>query len=124
MLARHDWPGNVRELRNVVERLLLMPELGAAALLGPTADGRADTEAEVDGVIDRPYHEARALWAERFERAYLEARLEAAGGVVLRAAESAGIPRQTFHRLMRKHGLRTGTTPTPPPQSAPDQDLG
>ena len=27
------------------------------------------------------------------------------GGVVLRAAEAAGIPRQTFHRLMRKHGI-------------------
>ena len=35
----------------------------------------------------------------------LEVALESTGGVVLRAAEAAEIPRQTFHRLMRKHGI-------------------
>ena len=43
---------------------------------------------------------------DAFERGYLEALLRAESGVVSRAADRAGVPRQTFHRLIRKHGLR------------------
>jgi transcriptional regulator of acetoin/glycerol metabolism len=41
-----------------------------------------------------------------FERRYVAAVLSREGGVVARAAERAGVPRQTFFRLIRKHGLR------------------
>ena len=75
------------------------------ALGGPTA---TCDEGDSDGLrtlLDLPFHEARALWTDRFERTYLRTKLEGANGVVLHAAESAEIPRQTFHRLMRKHGI-------------------
>ncbi len=98
MLRAHDWPGNVRELRNVVERLLVFPEQPAAAL-GPGAQ-----EAAPD-LTALPFHEARERVTAGFEREYLSAALEACEGVVARAAERAGIPRQTFHRLMSKHRL-------------------
>jgi DNA-binding NtrC family response regulator len=109
MLRRHDWPGNVRELRNVVERLLVLPELGAAAIPSLGADdgpgeGRG-SGADVEALFGLPFHEARTRWQERFERSYLAAKLKASNGVVLHAAEQAQIPRQTFHRLLRKHGL-------------------
>jgi DNA-binding NtrC family response regulator len=108
MLKQHDWPGNVRELRNVVERLLVLPELGAAAIRsssGAAADSSGGASAEMDALLGLPFHEARTRWTEHFEKTYLEAKLKASAGVVLRAAEQAEIPRQTFHRLMRKHGL-------------------
>lgn len=108
MLKRHDWPGNVRELRNVVERLLVLPELGASAIRSSKNSGGAGENAisaEIEALLGLPFHEARTRWTEQFERNYLEAKLKASSGVVLRAAEQAEIPRQTFHRLMRKHGL-------------------
>lgn len=111
LFRHHDWPGNVRELRNVVERLLVLPELGASALgaSGKGGAGSSETSSPIEGELEAlftsPFHEARTQWTERFEKAYLEAKLDEAEGVVLRAAERAEIPRQTFHRLMRKHGL-------------------
>ncbi|MCA9666346.1 MAG: sigma 54-dependent Fis family transcriptional regulator [Myxococcales bacterium] len=109
-LGTHDWPGNARELRNVVERMLLFPELDAAQLI---AAGDPATAGQPRGGVpslatltDLPFHEARSQWQDRFEEAYLAAQLERAGGVVANAAEDCGLPRQTFHRLMKKHGLR------------------
>jgi DNA-binding NtrC family response regulator len=104
MLKRHDWPGNVRELRNVVERLLVLPELGSAAIREGSPTAQPDRDG-FDALLDLPFHDARDRWTDRFEREYLRARLERASGVVLHAAENAEIPRQTFHRLMKKHGL-------------------
>ncbi len=105
MLKRHDWPGNVRELRNVVERLLVLPELGSDAIRGGGGPSEENSQEGIGGLLELPFHEARTRWTERFERSYLKAKLEQTGGVVLHAAESANIPRQTFHRLMKKHAL-------------------
>lgn len=105
MLMNHDWPGNVRELRNVVERLLLFPERPQAALAArpPGGDGAGlNVDAEMLGL---PFTEARRRVVDAFERAYLSAALDAAGGVVAKAAEVTGVPRQSFYRLMNKHGL-------------------
>ncbi len=103
MLRGHDWPGNVRELKNVVERLLVLPELGVEAI--GARNHQKTAVGEIDALYGLPFHEGRAQWTERFERAYLEEKLRGADGVVLRAAEAAQIPRQTFHRLMKKHGI-------------------
>jgi DNA-binding NtrC family response regulator len=103
LLMSHDWPGNVRELRNVVERLLLFPDRPDAALGGLAAEASAP---EPD-LMQLPFHEARQQWTERFERQYLVAMLDAHRGVIAQAARAAGIPRQTFHRLLGKHRLGT-----------------
>jgi DNA-binding NtrC family response regulator len=42
-----------------------------------------------------------------FQRQYLLAALKAHGGNVTKAAEHAGIERESFHRLMRKCEVRT-----------------
>ncbi|MBN2360435.1 MAG: sigma 54-dependent Fis family transcriptional regulator [Deltaproteobacteria bacterium] len=101
MLLNHDWPGNVRELRNVVERLLVFPDQPATALDAPA---RHDVGSSGD-LLELPFHRARQLLNDRFEREYLTAVLERARGVVAQAAKLADIPRQTFHRLMAKHKL-------------------
>ena len=101
MFLNHDWPGNVRELRNVVERLLLFPDRPQAALAAKHSDG---LKLDLD-VLGLPFAEAREQVVGSFERAYLAAGLDAAGGVVARAAEAAGMPRQSFYRLIKKHGL-------------------
>jgi len=43
---------------------------------------------------------------EDFERGYLGALLEAAGGNMSKAARNAGMDRMYLHRLVQKHGLR------------------
>ena len=87
-LAAHDWPGNVRELRNAIERILVLGDPGELAPApGPES-----------------YHEARRRVLDTFEREYVRARLAECGGVMAQAATRAGISRQMFHRLARRHG--------------------
>jgi DNA-binding NtrC family response regulator len=117
MLTRHDWPGNVRELRSVLERLAAFPDLGATAItraLGQSIepsvdeDGGARLHHEVSQqLLALPYHEAKERVVESFEKTYLLEHLKAANGVVTRAAQRAGLPRQSVHRMLRRLGINT-----------------
>jgi DNA-binding NtrC family response regulator len=100
-LEAHPWPGNVRELRNTVHS-------AAAGAASPFAIDRAPAEPPGfrDGDRIRSLPEARHQAIEDFERSYLEAVLVAAGGVVSRAADLAGVSRQLLTRLLAKHRLR------------------
>jgi DNA-binding NtrC family response regulator len=105
VLRAHDWPGNVRELRNVIERLAALPELPPELVLGP-ATATADPEGPpLEALAALPYHQAKERLLDAFERRYVAALLAREGGVVARAADRAGVPRQTFFRLIKKHGL-------------------
>jgi transcriptional regulator with PAS, ATPase and Fis domain len=106
VLESYHWPGNVRELRNVLERLAALPEVDPSSLLA--APGAAPAAAALGGLADLPYHQAKEQVVDAFERRYLEEVLARERGVVARAAERAGVPRQTLFRLIRKHGLRGG----------------
>ena len=106
LLVAHRWPGNVRELRNVVERLAVVPD----EALGALRQGIGAEDGSPPGIgqlVQLPFHEARRRWQDLFERQYINALLDEAGRVVTHAATRAGLPRQTFHRLMRRHGLAT-----------------
>jgi transcriptional regulator with PAS, ATPase and Fis domain len=106
MLAGYAWPGNVRELRNVLSRAAVfsadaiepwhLPEF--EGFEAPPADG-----GEIDARL--PYHAAKERCLERFERGYFAALLERTGGNVSKAAEQAGIPRQTVHRILAKSAV-------------------
>jgi DNA-binding NtrC family response regulator len=98
-LCSYDWPGNVRELRNAIERLLALGDLALGE--GPAAEAIATTH-----LLPVDYHSARRVAIDRFERAYCQALVQSVGGVVARAAERAGISRQLFHRLLRRHEIR------------------
>ncbi len=110
-LLDHDWPGNVRELENVVQRALAVsdgPRITAAALgeeVGhrshrgsPTASGALET---------LTYRDMLESARERATREYLAAIMRDVGGNVTQAAERAGIERESMHRLLKKHGVRS-----------------
>jgi len=106
-LAGHGWPGNVRELENVVERAVAVAggELVEAGDLPPdlaTAPPQAGP-----GLAALPYKDAVAGARERITRDYLVALMTELEGNVTRAAERAGLERESLHRLLRKHGLRS-----------------
>ncbi|MCA9670648.1 MAG: sigma 54-dependent Fis family transcriptional regulator [Myxococcales bacterium] len=117
LLRAYDWPGNVREMRNVVKQLALVQDQALARLLPRTQpsgsdDGQAPSTAamtpDIGALLELPFHDARSRWQEIFERQYVARQLARADGVVLHAAENAQLPRPTFHRLLRRHGLRGG----------------
>ena len=56
-------------------------------------------------VASLPYREAIELLTHQATRAYLEALLGNASGNVSKAAEKAGLARESLHRLLRKHGV-------------------
>jgi transcriptional regulator of acetoin/glycerol metabolism len=111
MFARHDWPGNVRELRSVLERLAAFPDLGASALaLGRESGDGPRLALASQALLALPYHEAKERVFDSFERTYLLEHLRATNGVVTRAAQRAGLPRQSFHRMLRRLGVTADDT--------------
>jgi DNA-binding NtrC family response regulator len=105
-LGRHAWPGNVRELKNVVLGALALgrpPDLVARGL----EPARSGDVSELFGqALALPYRDARRSVLDAFERRYLEALLERAGGSVRQAARDAQMDRKYLTELLRRHGVR------------------
>ena len=101
----HSWPGNVRELKNVIDR--------ACAMAGRPGVPFSDLELDVappdhPGVsvrTDLRYRDAKDRLIEAFDLAYLKSVFDAADGNISRAARKAGLDRNYFKALLRKHGL-------------------
>jgi DNA-binding NtrC family response regulator len=55
------------------------------------------------------YREALAYSRDKGSREYLSALLKAFGGNVSRAAERAGLERESLHRLLRRYGIQAST---------------
>ena len=117
-LAAAPWPGNVRQLENAVERsvamavgpLVRLADLPAElqpALAGASAGGEGPGPAAGEPLTARPYREAIDEARDRSSREYLVALLTELSGNVTRAAERAGMERESLHRLLKKHGLRS-----------------
>jgi DNA-binding NtrC family response regulator len=107
-LAGHGWPGNVRELENTVERAVAVASgerIGVADL--PAEVAAAPAAAPAGALAALPYRDAVAGARDRVTREYLVALLTEFEGNVTRAAERAGVERESLHRLLRKHGLRS-----------------
>jgi two-component system response regulator AtoC len=114
-LVQYRWPGNVRELENTVERAVAVasgPTIGPADL-PPEVEGGADAGATAapgapgGDLATLRYRDAVAGARDRVTREYLVALLTEFGGNVTRAAERAGMERESLHRLLRRHGLRS-----------------
>jgi DNA-binding NtrC family response regulator len=93
----YDWPGNVRELRNAVARFLALGEIDTRAPITSRESGDAFMETVL--AKNLPLQRARQIVVDEFERRYVERALADHGGVVTRAAESAGIARRHFNRV-------------------------
>ncbi len=109
LLTAWPWPGNVRELENAVER-------GVAVASGAVVLPR-DLPAELSApapvlppgpvLASMPYRDAVEQAQERVSREYLVALLTEFQGNVTRAAARAGMERESLHRLLKRHGLRS-----------------
>ncbi len=106
VLSSYSWPGNVRQLQNVLRRAIALTRNTKL-----TADDLPDDvviEADKRAVArGGGYFELRARRLAAFEKDYLSSLLAAHAGDVTAAASAARLPRGTFYRLMKRHGLRS-----------------
>ncbi|WP_242342027.1 sigma-54-dependent transcriptional regulator [Anaeromyxobacter terrae] len=108
-LAGHGWPGNVRELENTIERAVAVAGGDRITLadLPPEIASTPAVATPAGALAALPYRDAVAGARDRVTREYLVALLTEFEGNVTRAAERAGLERESLHRLLRKHGLRS-----------------
>ena len=107
-MMRYEWPGNVRELKNQVERRIVLGNEAPFDAPGDAPEATDPAAAAAGPDIEMPFKEAKDAIVARFERDYLVALLEWAGGNVSRAARKANLDRMYLHRLLQRHGLRRG----------------
>jgi DNA-binding NtrC family response regulator len=123
LLARWTWPGNVRELRNVVERasvlartdsvgtehLGLSPKIAFAPALPLetlTAEESQDGLLALTPVsLDIPFREAKQRVIDEFERRFISHHLEKNDNVLVRAAQTLDMHRQTLQQKLRDLGI-------------------
>jgi len=109
-LAAHPWPGNVRELENTMQRAVVVcagdrvlpHHLGLGA--GPWDAGPAE------GADD--YEESKRRVVGRFQREFVQRALETAKGNVTTAAQSCGLTRAAFQRILKQHRIDRATFET------------
>ncbi len=108
-LTSHQWPGNVRELENAIERAVAVAGSKRIQLrdLPPDLSGAADRQAPPEVLATLPYRDAVDLARDRVSRDYIAALLRELEGNVTRAAERAGMERESLHRLMKRYGIRS-----------------
>ncbi|MBI4815541.1 MAG: sigma-54-dependent Fis family transcriptional regulator [Deltaproteobacteria bacterium] len=111
-LTSYAWPGNVRQLRAAVERasVVATTERIDAVDLPPEVLGGGASSAPLAREL------AELSWADAIERgrsdvarAYFEAVLRKFDGQIALAAQHAGVERESFYRLLRKHGIDPGS---------------
>jgi two-component system, NtrC family, response regulator GlrR len=99
MLRSYAWPGNAREVRNVIERYAIFGESDHDTLFVPS---RSSIPPPGDDLSHLPFHEARRIAMDRFERTYFPKVLERANGVVSKAAQLARVARPSFYRMLER----------------------
>jgi len=102
LLREYNWPGNLREMQNVIESAVIM---AGSEMIEPENiffphDNRAPQR-----VSNMKFMDAKAAAIGEFERQSLTRYLAESAGNISKAAESAGLSRRTFHRLMEKHRI-------------------
>lgn len=107
VLSSYAWPGNGRELRNLVERVVMLAATDSItaqdvrALLPRGATN--DLTPQDLNLCVLSYAEAKERAIEEFTKSYLRTKLAQCDGVITKAAESSGIPRQHFSLLMKRY---------------------
>lgn len=105
-LRQHSWPGNVRELRNVVERALALTNdnlIGPRDLPESVVTASGPLPACAGEPPANPVTRDEVIDQTEFD--YLTSLLISRGGNVSQAAQQAGMSRQGFHKLLKKHGI-------------------
>ena len=108
-LESYDWPGNVRELENTMERAVALEsgsEISLNVLPGRIGGYATPVAGANNGSFAVPVEglDFEKQLAES-ERRYLQAALEASGGVRTRAAELLKISYRSFRHYAKKHNI-------------------
>jgi len=114
-LVGYDWPGNVRELENTIARAMTLAR-GKVIMPEDLPLGMAAQASEK--VPDPGLMALKKKHVEKFESGLVKHYLDRAAGNVSMAAKYAKIPRQSFHRLMKKYRIKN------PRFSGGPEDLG
>jgi DNA-binding NtrC family response regulator len=109
VLSGYRWPGNVRELENAIERAVAVaagPEVDAGDLSAELRESQTSS-VPIEALVKLPYKDALEMARDRFSRDYLLALMREFEGNVTRAAERAGVERESLHRLLKRFGVRS-----------------
>ena len=108
-LVHYDWPGNIRELENAVAHAAALIDDTRIPLEALPDDVRRwkDGAGPAGNLAQLSYRDAVDLARDRGTREYLIALMREFGGAVTKAAERAGVERESLHRLLKRHGLRS-----------------
>jgi DNA-binding NtrC family response regulator len=104
-LAAYDWPGNVRDLENVIERAVVLcrgREIGADLIpeqIGIGLQGPSVVTIPPEGI-----RLEEVMLSQ--ERRYIEAALDAAGGVQKKAAELLHVKPTTLNEKIKRYDIR------------------
>lgn len=104
-LLRFDWPGNVRQLRSAIERARVVSSGDAIELadLPPEILQFEYGKEEDPELLAGTWSQATEWGRLHTGRRYLEGVLKHFDGQILEAAKHAGVERESFYRLLRKH---------------------
>jgi DNA-binding NtrC family response regulator len=117
-MSQHDWPGNVRELRNYVERSVVLEQAAPTSerpsaysiVPPPMTQPMPAGPSEPAPDLEKSFKLAKDEVISDFERRYLAALLDWAGGNVSKAARKAKMDRMYLYRLLQRYDLRGGST--------------
>ena len=104
ILQGYKWPGNVRELKNLVERLIIMtPDkvIHAKDIPPPFSKSSDIKEGLESTLIVDTLKEAK----NKFEKAFIKAKLEEFNGNISQTAEAIGVERSNLHKKIKTYEL-------------------
>ncbi len=102
-LNNYDWPGNIRQLQNVIQRYTTLRSTDLSELLTGFRREDARSEAE-DGRENGDDFDFRTSVRE-LEKKLIRRALEKTQWHRANAANLLGLPRRTFFRKLKEHGL-------------------
>jgi transcriptional regulator of acetoin/glycerol metabolism len=86
---------------------MLFPDRPDAAIVrSPVADSGENLAGLPADLLQIPFRDFQERSREHYEKMYLKEAIKASNGVMTWAAKRAGLPRQTFYRLINKYKLR------------------
>jgi len=113
ILEKYSWPGNVRELKNIVERVMILQDVGAVIEVGNLpaeikVAAQHDLTMQVGEFLPMPFHEGMdyrltvGRLTGKIKEKILSKTLELSGGNKTAAAKLLGISRYSLIRELKK----------------------
>ena len=102
-LKNYRWPGNIRELKNVIERVLILVPDRSIQPADMKISFRALSEpSPFNELMSLSYDQAKNAVLAQLKKAYLPVLLERNNGNITQAANEAGLPRSSLHRMLKE----------------------